>query len=899
MWTRLKRRVDSRKNLSKTSLLECRNDQGSTVSRMELSEVEKMVKVKQDAICYLYHDPQRDLYHIIASKQLESGYIFSLLRMKTIEGAERIFPHYCHIVNSLFNYIGTSCTKIAQTLQETVNCCEANPDYFSSHVAVALGITDAITSKNPRLMASINQRTQSEGITPLMLAIQKDSIPMIKILLSHGASIRSLDSVGNTILHYACRASPPAFQEVANLLERERVIFLAKRENVQGYTAIHWCCLSGSIQNLRSILKMSPPLEVLVAEPYSSKKSAESFHVDSVSLSGEDLLRPNRSDPIPLAKNQSKLTQFSDHSMKFDGIQFPTEVIDDFDETEVIYAGCPLHWCRSRKSLQYLIDVGFPIEARNFRRETPLHTFIRRRRFRSAVYLISHDVDLEARDYRGNTPLHLAVKKNDVSMIQALIGFDADVNSLTARKESPRHMAAVSASKSENRLADVVVNVLHRVGAKRCDDKQKDCTDNCSFDGKGIGTSHPNWLKLEKSAVYLETLARACTIDISASQFNSDLGEKLCSMVSFDGGGVRGLFSCILLLEIERRLKRPFKDYFDWLIGTSSGALIASLVTVGVPLAKIRAMYYSFKDKIFEGPRPYKSEVLEKILKEFLGSQTTFEDVKTKKLLITAVKTDVLPPKLCIFRTYEAEEVIQTEKKRRPSLVLQKNILNEFPEFKFIWRACRASGAAPTFFKPVGSFVDGGLLSNNPSIDGLTEFFMSNNLVSDEKKKNLSFVLSIGTGYLPVQEGITPDMAGLMTPKNNIEMMRTLANLTHIVNVLFQGHLQTEGHVGRRAEAWCQSLGIPYFRINAPLSSDIELNATDDEEIINGMWETKVYAYSIRELIDMVALSLENYWEARNKNVVVENSPGLPARNVARSISDVKREEGSVDRKSG
>lgn len=897
MWTRLRRRVDSRKNLSKTSLLECRNEQGSTVSRMEFAEISKMIKVKQDAICYLYHDQQLNLFHIIASKQLESGFIFSLVRIKTNEDAEKMFPHYCHLVNSLFPYIGSSCSKMVQTLQEMVNCCETNPDYFSSHVAVALGLADAITSKNLRLMASINQRTQSEGITPLMLAIQKDSIPMIKILLSHGASIRSLDSVGNTILHYACRATPPVFQEIANLLERERVIFLAKRENIQGYTAIHWCCLSGSIQNLRFILKMSPPLETLVVEPYSSKRSVESYHVDSVSLSGEDLLRP-RSDPVPLGKNKSKLTQFSECTLKYEGVQFPTEIIDDLDETEVIYAGCPLHWCRSRKSLQYLIDLGFPLEARNFRRETPLHTSIRRRRFRGAVYLISHDVDLEARDYRGNTPLHLAVKKNDVSMVQALIGFDADVNSLTARKETSRHMAAVSAGKMENRLADVVVNVLHRVGAKRCDAQQKDCTDNCSYNGKGIGTSHPNWLKLEKSAVYLETLARACTVDIRAVQFNSELSEELCTMVSFDGGGVRGLFSCILLLEIERRLRRPFKDYFDWLIGTSSGALIASLVTVGVPLTKIRAMYYAFKDKIFEGPRPYKSDVLEKILKEYLGSQTTFEDVKKKKLLITAVKTDVLPPKLCIFRTYEPEEISQTESKRRPSLVLQKNILNEFPEFQYIWRACRASGAAPTFFKPVGSFVDGGLLSNNPSIDGLTEFFMSNNLVSKEKKKNLSFVLSIGTGYLPVQEGITPDMAGLMTPKNNIEMMRTLANLTHIVNVLFQGHLQTEGHVGRRAEAWCQSLGVPYFRINAPLSSDIELNATDDEEIINGMWETKVYAYSIRELIDLVALSLENYWEARNKNVVSDSppSPGLPARNVARSISDVKTKD-SIDQK--
>ena len=40
---------------------------------------------------------------------------------------------------------------------------------------------------------------------------------------------------------------------------------------------------------------------------------------------------------------------------------------------------------------------------------------------------------------------------------------------------------------------------------------------------------------------------------------------------------------------------------------------------------------------------------------------------------------------------------------------------------QLIWKAAKASGAAPSFFRPEGCFVDGGILSNNPSMRLLTE----------------------------------------------------------------------------------------------------------------------------------------------------------------------------------
>ena len=44
-----------------------------------------------------------------------------------------------------------------------------------------------------------------------------------------------------------------------------------------------------------------------------------------------------------------------------------------------------------------------------------------------------------------------------------------------------------------------------------------------------------------------------------------------------------------------------------------------------------------------------------------------------------------------------------------------------------MWKAARASGAAPTYFKTMGRFVDGGLIANNPTLDVLSEIQLYHN----------------------------------------------------------------------------------------------------------------------------------------------------------------------------
>lgn len=78
------------------------------------------------------------------------------------------------------------------------------------------------------------------------------------------------------------------------------------------------------------------------------------------------------------------------------------------------------------------------------------------------------------------------------------------------------------------------------------------------------------------------------------------------------------------------------------------------------------------------------------------------------------------------------------------------------PSEQLLWRAARSSGAAPTFFRASGRFVDGGLIANNPTLDVLTEIFEYNLALRTAGRAAEAVaptaVLSIGCGRPPVAE---------------------------------------------------------------------------------------------------------------------------------------------------
>jgi patatin-like phospholipase/acyl hydrolase len=154
-------------------------------------------------------------------------------------------------------------------------------------------------------------------------------------------------------------------------------------------------------------------------------------------------------------------------------------------------------------------------------------------------------------------------------------------------------------------------------------------------------------------------------------------------ILSLAGGGARGLISIQALKYIERRAGRPIHRLFDFVSGTSTGALQALALTKPQPLSGVglEHAYLEMLPRIFDrrllalggltGPL-YPHEPLEAALRETLG-----HDPLAYCRIPAAVATYSLT-------------------QRQPVMLGSYNAYSHMP----LWEAARASSAAPTFFEP-------------------------------------------------------------------------------------------------------------------------------------------------------------------------------------------------------
>src|SRR6266850_277636 len=68
--------------------------------------------------------------------------------------------------------------------------------------------------------------------------------------------------------------------------------------------------------------------------------------------------------------------------------------------------------------------------------------------------------------------------------------------------------------------------------------------------------------------------------------------RKPCRILSLDGGGAKGFYTLGVLAQVEALLnKEPLCDHFDLIFGTSTGAIIAALLSIGYKVADIHDLY--------------------------------------------------------------------------------------------------------------------------------------------------------------------------------------------------------------------------------------------------------------------------------------------------------------------
>ena len=196
-------------------------------------------------------------------------------------------------------------------------------------------------------------------------------------------------------------------------------------------------------------------------------------------------------------------------------------------------------------------------------------------------------------------------------------------------------------------------------------------------------------------------------------------------LLALDGGGIRGLISLEFLAQIQELLQRELKapddfvlaDYFDYIAGTSTGAIIATCLALGWRVERVRELYLASGVQMFDRAGllrrfhyKFEDERLAELLQQHFGAETTLGSDRLRTLLMLVMRN---------ASTDSPWPITNNPAAKYSDLSRPTNNLH-LP----LWQLVRASTAAPTYFPPevieIGSrsfvFVDGGVtLYNNPA----------------------------------------------------------------------------------------------------------------------------------------------------------------------------------------
>uniref|UniRef100_A0AAQ5XGV2 phospholipase A2 n=1 Tax=Amphiprion ocellaris TaxID=80972 RepID=A0AAQ5XGV2_AMPOC len=478
---------------------------------------------------------------------------------------------------------------------------------------------------------------------------------------------------------------------------------------------------------------------------------------------------------------------------------------------DTLYGGTPLHWSKTAEMCRLLLEHGCAVNYLSKTGESALHILTKRGRFEAAMVLLTHGANANLKGQDGNTALHLAMKMDHIELIKALIVFGADVEIHNDLGETPGLIAART-SKGPNRK--ILLDMLCSVGVQRCLPPSP-------------GSPPPIYNKAKSEGIG-NTIVPRFSLSFTV----------LC----FDGGGIKGLVLIQMLIALEREAGRPTRELFDWVAGTSTGGILALAIIHGKSMEYLRCLYFRMKEQVFKGSRPYESAPLEDFLKKEFGENTKMTDVQFPRVMVTSVLADRHPGELHIFRNYDPPSV-----HREPPYATTATFKPlTTPQEQLVWRAARSSGAAPTYFRPMGRFLDGGLLANNPTLDAMSEIHQYN--------KSLKFYVSVGK---PPQ--VVVSSVDVFRPSNPLELAKSFVGAKELGKMLVDCCTDSDGCAVDRARAWCEMIDTIYHRLSPQLSQEVMLDEVSDAVLVDMLWETQMYLYEKRDILQSLAkLLLDN-----------------------------------------
>jgi hypothetical protein len=306
-------------------------------------------------------------------------------------------------------------------------------------------------------------------------------------------------------------------------------------------------------------------------------------------------------------------------------------------------------------------------------------------------------------------------------------------------------------------------------------------------------------------------------------------------ILTLDGGGIRGMMTVEVLAGIEKILrdkqnndKLVLADYFDFFAGTSTGAIIAACLSLGMSSTQIRDFYVESGSSMFDKASllkrfryQYEDEKLAGKLKDVFGADTTLGSDKLKTLLMMVMRN----------ATTDSPWPLSNNPGAKYNQPGRTDCNMNLP----LWQLVRASTAAPVYFPPEliditthqFVFVDGGITTyNNPAFQAF--------LMATVEPYNLNWtagadkllIVSVGTGTSPqANADLAPDEMNLIYNASSLPSALMYAALNEqdflcrtFGDCLAGDHLDREvgDMIGKKGPIMAKL--FTYLRYNAELS---------------------------------------------------------------------------------
>lgn len=209
-------------------------------------------------------------------------------------------------------------------------------------------------------------------------------------------------------------------------------------------------------------------------------------------------------------------------------------------------------------------------------------------------------------------------------------------------------------------------------------------------------------------------------------------------ILALDGGGIKGVFPASFLAELEQDLERPIGEYFDLIVGTSTGGIIALGLGLGLSAKDVLGFYETRGPEIFAGGKwtrklrqlgaaKYDPAPLEAALRDVFGNRLLGES--QRRLVVPSLNLET--GEVHVYKTSHHSRFVMDYKIPAVEVAL-------------------ATAAAPTYFPTYRSsaglpLVDGGMWANNPVGPAVVEAIGVLQWTADELR-----VLSLGCTTEPL-----------------------------------------------------------------------------------------------------------------------------------------------------